>query len=345
MRIANGVEHAKQVENIGTVRPRGVKAAGMVWLAGAWMLAAGAGVAPGFAQDARTGVSRPDPAAIAASGDAGDAAGAESSPPAKPSADVPMAGGDGTATAANTPAQQGGQAGETRRVPSGASLVGRDGERNGAPDPDAGIVTYVPSLPGEVPDGTMLKVKLRESLSTLTTKPGSRFSAEVSEPVVRDGRVVVPVGAVLEGRVTWVRGGRRISGGAAIHLEARTVTLPDGSQYRLHARVIDTSSWENTKVDREGTILRRDRMKGTLAAMSLTTGGAMAAGAMIGGVPGALIGAGVGAGTSAVVWLKQDRQAELPKDLGVVFSLTAPMMVTPVSAGVARPGTGTGGGE
>ena len=56
--------------------------------------------------------------------------------------------------------------------------------------------------------------------------------------------------------------------------------------------------------------------------MGLATGGTVAAGAMIGGVPGAVIGAGVGAGVSTVVWLKQDRQADLPKDLGVVFSLT-----------------------
>ena len=93
---------------------------------------------------------------------------------------------------------------------------------------DAGIVTYVPSRPGEIPEGTLVKVRLREDLSTLTTRPGTKFRAEVSEPVMRDGRVIVPVGSLLEGRVTWVRGGKRIGGPAAIHLEPRTVTLPDG---------------------------------------------------------------------------------------------------------------------
>jgi hypothetical protein len=66
---------------------------------------------------------------------------------------------------------------------------------------------------------------------------------------------------------------------------------------------------------------------------------------MIGGVPGALIGAGVGAGVSTVVWLKQDREAQLPKDLQVVFSLTEPMIVTPATAAVAAPKLGAGGGE
>jgi hypothetical protein len=46
-----------------------------------------------------------------------------------------------------------------------------------------------------------------------------------------------------------------------------------------------------------------------------------------------------------VVWLKQDRQAELPKDLRVVFSLTEPMSITPASAAVVPLKSGTPGGE
>jgi hypothetical protein len=149
--------------------------------------------------------------------------------------------------------------------------------------------------------------------------------------------VIVPTGAVLEGRVTWVRGGKRIGGPAAIHLEPRSVTLPDGGQYMLHARVIDTDSWDNTGVDDEGTITRKQSGKKTLGAMTLAAGGPMAAGAVIGGLPGAVIGAGVGAGVGTVIWLKQDRQAELPKDLELVFSLTEPMSTTPLSATALPP--------
>jgi hypothetical protein len=65
----------------------------------------------------------------------------------------------------------------------------------------------------------------------------------------------------------------------------------------------------------------------------------MAAGAIVGGLPGALIGAGVGAGVSTVVWARQDRQADLPEGLGVVFCLTEPMRTTPLNARL----TGAGG--
>ena len=40
--------------------------------------------------------------------------------------------------------------------------------------------------------------------------------------------------------MTEVHGGRRISGGALLHLEPRNVTLPDGTHYIVHAQLIDT---------------------------------------------------------------------------------------------------------
>jgi hypothetical protein len=375
-------------------RAKVIMGAGTVCMAAAWILFA----APALAQDAngmaqnganlrkpaasgaaeeeRTGVSRPDAAAITVTpySDSDDAA--SSAPavqtvrPAKPSAAIaattpaaipatalnrratatklmPAADGEGIAASGNDAAGFDPDANIVTEETVGRadrlllSGTGDEAKKNS----DAGIVTRVASRPDEVPDGTLVKVKLMEELSTLTTKAGTDFSAEVSEPVMRDEQVVVPAGALLEGRVTFVRGGKRVGASAAIHLEARTVTLPDGSRYMLTARVIDTNSWGDTKVDSEGTILRKDHAKATDAMTSLSTVGGMAAGAAMGGVPGAVIGAGLGAGVSTAVWMRQDRQADLPKDLGIVFSLTEPMRVTPMSARLTRPGVGSGSAE
>jgi hypothetical protein len=87
-------------------------------------------------------------------------------------------------------------------------------------------------------------------------------------------------------------------------------------------------------VDREGTLKRKDQVKKDLAVAALTTGGGAAAGALIGGGVGAVVGAGVGAGASTVMWLKQERQANLNKDSRLVFSLTTPLIVKPLHAGV-----------
>jgi hypothetical protein len=319
-------------------------------------------VTPSFAQNDRSGVAHPDASVVTVSPDPVDTpAQPATTPKAKPSAAIP-AGTSETVygpyvpyRAPGSPAASQNAAAAfdpdanivTEATAGGAQrrlLSGPDSATLKA-DPDAGIVTRVPSLPGEIPDGTLIRVRLREDLSTLTTQPGTKFTAQVTEPVMREGRVIVPVGSMLEGRVTWVRGGKRIGGPAALHLEPRTITLPDGGQYLLRARVIDTDSWDNTAVDSEGTIMRKENGKKTLAAMSLAAGGPMAAGAIIGGVPGAVIGAGVGAGIGTVVWLKQDRQAQLPKDLILVFSLTEPMSITPLGASAAAPKVTSPSGE
>jgi hypothetical protein len=201
-----------------------------------------------------------------------------------------------------------------------------------ADDLDAMVVTSVPERQGELREGTLLKTQIMETLSTKTTLEGTRFTAQLTEAIERNGRVIIPVGSILEGRVTEVHGGRRITGAAALHLETRDITLPDGTHYVVHAQLIDTGKSE-FNVTGEGTLKRKDHTKETLAVMSLTTGSAAVAGGMLGGGVGAVVGAGVGAGISTVIWLKQDRQATLPKDVSLVFSLTTPMVLTPLSSG------------
>jgi len=296
--------------------------------------------APTYAQEERTGVSHPPETVITTDSDTPETVPAK---PAKPAAGIPMTtqkedvyGAYVPYHAPGTPAPAAASSSEPTFDPDAnivtAETAGRRPLREAmdSKDPDAGIVTSVPSRPGELSEGTLIKARLQETISTVTTVAGTKFTATVSEPLMKDGKIIVPAGSLLEGKVTMVRSGKRISGGAAIHLEPRSITLPDGGVYIVQARVIDTADWDDTKVDSEGTVLRKEDTKKTLAVMGLAAGGPMAAGAVLGGVPGAVIGAGVGAGVGTVIWLKQDRQAELPKDLGLVFSLTEPMSITPL---------------
>ena len=202
-------------------------------------------------------------------------------------------------------------------------------------DVDGDIVTGPEVRPGEIAEGTLLKVRMNDAVSTKTTLRGTPFSATLTEDVRNEGTVVIPAGSILDGRVTEIRGGRRIAGRAAIRLEPRRVTLPDGTYYMLHAQVVDTSAEHAVHVDGEGTILRRDHPKEMLAIASLTTGSAAVAGAVIGGGVGAVVGASLGAGVSTYIWLKQDRQAALPKDTALVFSLTTPMVTRSLRDGAA----------
>lgn len=207
---------------------------------------------------------------------------------------------------------------------------------------DAMIVVNVPEREGELREGILLKTRIMDTLSTSSTLPGTRFTAEVTEAIERNGRVIIPVGAVLNGQVTEVHGGKRISGGASMHLETRDVTLPDGTHYIVHAQLVDVGG-KDFKLSDEGTLKKKDHPKETLAVIGGVTGAGAVTGAVAGGPVGAAVGAGIGAGVSTVIWLKQDRQAMLEKDMPMVFSLTMPMILTPLGGSTTASGLGTHG--
>jgi len=276
--------------------------------------------APVFAQ--MTGVSHPDPTVITS-----DEAQTPRPLTPKPSAAVPT-------TAPSATEVYGAY------VPyTGPKVAGAPAATHAMPvenPEDAMIVVDVPEREGELREGTLLRTRIQDTLSTSTTLRGTRFTAEVTEPVVRNGRVIIPVGAILNGQVTEVRGGRRITGAALLHLETRDVTLPDGTHYIVRAQLVDTGG-SDFKVSDEGTLKKKDHAKETLAVVGGVTGASAVTGAVIGGGVGAVVGAGIGAGVSTVLWLRQDRQATLPKDVVLVFSLTTPMILTPLHESAASP--------
>jgi hypothetical protein len=274
--------------------------------------------APVFAQSPAMGVSHPDSAPITSD----DVAPAPKPLTPRPSAAVPMTSAPATTEVYGS------------YVPyTGPKVAGAPVVTHVVPvenPEDAMIVVSVPERAGELREGTLLKTKMINTLSTESTVTGSRFTAEVTEAIERDGRVIIPVGSILDGRVTEVHGGKRISGGALLHLETSNVTLPDGTHYIIHAQVIDTGN-SDFNVSDEGTLKKKGHVKETLAVMGGVTGAGAATGAMLGGGVGAAVGAGIGAGVSTVIWLKQDRQATLPKDVKLIFSLTTPMILTPLN--------------
>jgi outer membrane lipoprotein SlyB len=91
--------------------------------------------------------------------------------------------------------------------------------------------------------------------------------------------------------------------------------------------VTDLDNYRESHVNAEGTIVNNSNAKATAAALGLTTGSAVVAGAMIGGGVGAVVGLGVGAGAGAVWWLRRDRQQTLPKGTEIVFMLDNSMQL------------------
>ena len=198
-------------------------------------------------------------------------------------------------------------------------------------DVNSGVVIDVPSRPDELPEGAVLRAALVSPLATDSSRVGSRFAAALSADVRHYGRVVLPAGTLVQGRVTEVHGGRRISGAPSIRLQPETLLLPDGASYRIAAEVIDLDHFMDSRVNSEGSIVANEHAKATLGTLGFTTGTAAVAGAVIGGGVGAVVGASIGAGVGTIWWLKKDRQETLPTGTEIVFSLDRPLGFGPAA--------------
>jgi hypothetical protein len=195
-------------------------------------------------------------------------------------------------------------------------------------DPDAGIVTNVPAPANALPEGTVFRVRMLQNVMASETTPGTPFKAKLSQDLVHNGRIVVPMGSELKGKIVHTSSGRRITGTSVIHLRPDEFVLPDGTHYHLHAMVIDTQG-SDTKATGEGNIAPKSHNKRALTEVAIGTGGGALFGAAVGGPTGAAVGSVVGAGAMSAHLLLANQSVDLPEGSTVVFSLTDPMFLTP----------------
>ena len=198
-------------------------------------------------------------------------------------------------------------------------------------NPDASIVTHVDTPSNELAEGTPIHARLDQEISSRENGAGTPFTAQVTQDVVQNGHVVIPVGSVLHGRVTHADYGRRITGPASLRLSPDEVVLPDGTHYTLHALVSQTSHGSNTKVNGEGTVESKDHAKRIAAEYVVGSGTGAVAGAAAAGPVGAIVGSAIGFGVITAHWLLENHAAVLPAESEITFGLTQPMILTPIT--------------
>jgi hypothetical protein len=186
-----------------------------------------------------------------------------------------------------------------------------------------------------VPEGTSLKVKLETTISTFSSKVGDPFQGKISEPVMVDGKALIPAGAIVEGRVTKLNEPRRVKGKPTIGIFPENIVMPDGQRYMLNAVLVDTDI-KGTDVNEEGMFKgpghdRRDQIE-----VAAGTGAGMLIGGLIGGGPGLLIGGAVGAGATTTHWLVQRHSAVMPSGTQLMLELSRPMTMSTTTAGAGQ---------
>jgi hypothetical protein len=186
-----------------------------------------------------------------------------------------------------------------------------------------------------VPEGTPLKVNLQTTISTFSSKVGDPFQGKIVDPVVVEGKTVIPAGAIVEGRVTKLTEPRRIKGKPTIGIFPEHIVLPDGQRFMLNAVLVDTNI-SGTDVTEEGMFKGSGHDRHDQIEVAAGTGAGMLIGGLVGGGPGLLIGGAIGAGATGTHWLVQHRSAVLPSGTQLMMELSRPMTMSTTAAGAGQ---------
>ncbi len=169
------------------------------------------------------------------------------------------------------------------------------------------------SEPIVIPESTAIHVTLDQALASNQTRPGDHFAATVSEPVVIDGKTVIPQGASAEGFVVDARPSGRLLGRARLQLALDSVAVR-GENYDVRT----SSNW------RKGG----DHKKRNWAWIGGGAGGGALIGALAGGGEGALIGGPIGAGAgTTVAFLTGKKDIHLRPETQLTFKLSEPVTI------------------
>jgi type IV secretory pathway VirB10-like protein len=198
-------------------------------------------------------------------------------------------------------------------------------------DPDGDIVHPAPPAPGEIGEGTTIRVRLLDRLSSTLNQDGDPFRSRVASDVLQGGQVLIPAGSEIDGKVLNVSTGS-LGGHGSMRLNPETVILPDGSHYRLYAQVTGTPG-SGTRVGSEGAINPGSHLKRDGIEYGGGVGVGLVAGAAIAGPVGALTGSLVGAGLVTVHLLVSHPQAHLEEGTVLLFTLTEPLHLEPAGSG------------
>jgi hypothetical protein len=79
-----------------------------------------------------------------------------------------------------------------------------------------------------VPDGTKIRVRLDQTLSSGTTEQGQTVELSVTEPVKVDGQVVIPEGSRVTGTVTEAQEKRHMGRAGKLDFSIDRVRAADG---------------------------------------------------------------------------------------------------------------------
>jgi hypothetical protein len=165
----------------------------------------------------------------------------------------------------------------------------------------------------EVPAGTALVIRMIDDVDSSRDQAGQTFRASIDEPVVVDGRTLIPRGADVVAKLVEDKQAGRLTGRSELTLDLQSITV-DG-------RPVDIVTSEVTQQGESRTRQSARR-----------TGGGAAVGALIGAIAGGGKGAAIGAATGAaaggaVQVMTKGPTVRIPSETRLTFTLTNPLVL------------------
>jgi len=167
-----------------------------------------------------------------------------------------------------------------------------------------------------LPAGTVITVRLVDSVDSRVNKTGDEIAATVDSPISGNGQIVIPRYAKARLRIVSERNAGHIKGRSEVQLKLVSVTV-NGQVYNVKSGVYQQLA--------KGS---RGKQTAERAGIGAAVGGLI--GAIAGGGKGAAIGAGVGAGAGTGVQMAtKAAPVKIPSETKIDFTLTSPLTVTP----------------
>jgi len=164
-------------------------------------------------------------------------------------------------------------------------------------------------------EGSVLAVRVGETLSSEKNESGDSWSGTLAQPLVINGLVIAERGAQVEGRVTDVKRAGRVKGVANMTVALTRLTTADGQRINLQTSGISRAGKDETKRD--------------VGKVAIASGIGAAIGAIAGGGKGAGIGAGAGAGAgTGVVLATRGGPAVIANETLLSFRVSEPVTIT-----------------
>jgi hypothetical protein len=193
-----------------------------------------------------------------------------------------------------------------------------------------GLIFWHPGLSGmakpatvTLAQNTAITVRLDQNISSKTSTSGQRFGCKLAQPLLINGREVLPAGTEFSGTVTKAEPAGKLAGGATLRIALNSFSF-QGKEYKIQVPPLVRGT--------QGQGKRTAEVTGVAAVIGA------AIGAAAGGGKGAAIGAAAGAGAGAVgaAATNKTRDIVLPAESLVTFHLGEPVTVAINPAHPAR---------